>query len=122
MSEKVPKLVRWKVQDADGAWYWYESHGTVTPVESEPAPNPNWRDTLQKRPGPEPQCPVCGKPAGEHRDGLWCCPRCGGVMRLFPFAHEEWAEGWSSQCDACWSWGPVRRDKADAIEAGNRRA
>lgn len=33
-------------------------------------------------PNPEPLCPVCGKPAGEHRDGLWCCGHCGRGARM----------------------------------------
>jgi len=82
----------------------------------------NWRDTLQERPKPEPLCPICGKPASEHTDGLFCCPRCGGSMGLFEWKVAPLSGGWCSQCDDCWSWGPVRQDKADAIEAGNRRA
>ena len=69
------------------------------------------------KPTPDPPCPVCGKAASEHKDGLFCCPRCGGVMRTF-----EWACGWWSACDGCSTHGPTRHELADAIEAGNRRA
>jgi len=31
---------------------------------------------------PEPPCPVCGKPASEHRGGLFCCAHCGGEARM----------------------------------------
>ena len=71
----------------------------------------------EPEPTPAPLCPVCGKPASEHQDGLLCCARCGGVMRTF-----EWACGWWSTCSTCSTHGPTRHELADAIEAGNRRA
>ena len=68
-------------------------------------------------PAPESLCPVCDKPASEHEDGLFCCPRCGGAMRVF-----KWAQGWWSACDTCCTHGPTRHELAEAIKAGNRRA
>jgi len=45
-------------------------HVTLTPVEPE------------TEPATEPVCPVCGAPASEHRDGLFCCPLCKGEAEL----------------------------------------
>jgi len=141
--DDAPEFAGWRGQNLNGAWYWYHSRpeqGAFSCYETTPlvrwkpgmygwncyalcgTPNPNWRDTLQQRPEPEPPCPVCGKPQSEHRDGLFCCPHCGGSMGLFEWDVAPLSGGWCSQCDDCWSWGPVRKDKADAIEAGNRRA
>jgi len=132
--DDAPAWAHTLAQEGSGRWYWYESwqptpsdrgwywNGLRNLGAGPGNPNPNWRDTLQERPKPEPVCPVCGKPAGEHRDELFCCPRCGGSMGLFEWKVAPLSGGWCSQCEDCWSWGPVRKEKADAIEAGNRRA
>ena len=31
---------------------------------------------------PDPLCPECGRPASEHRNGLFCCPHCGGEVEI----------------------------------------
>lgn len=33
-------------------------------------------------------CNVCHKPESEHKDGLFCCPFCGGEAELF--MQEDW--------------------------------
>jgi len=69
---------------------------------------------------PEPLCPVCGKPAGEHRDGLFCCGHCKGEAMLWApvTAHM----GWTAHCNNC----KIRTMEHDSAEnaraAWNRRA
>ena len=102
--DDAPEYAEWRGQNLNGAWYWYHSrpeqsafscYETTPLVRWKPGMygwshyalcgthNPNWRDTLQQRPKPEPLCPVCGKPQSEHRDGLFCCPFCAGEWRRY---------------------------------------
>ena len=99
--DDAPYWAQWLAQDASGMFRWYvdrpvpdlwgsggawdaqgATSNTCRSITRRP-PNPNWRDTLQQRPAPEPLCPVCGKPASEHRDGLFCCGHCGREVHMY---------------------------------------
>ena len=76
-----------------------------------------------RAPTPDPLCSVCGKPASEHRDGLFCCPFCGGTTGLeFVYTTTSCVHLYRAECQVCvWKMGRYV-PRADAIEAGNRRA
>jgi len=69
---------------------------------------------------PEPLCPVCGKPAGEHRDGLFCCGHCEGEAMLWApvTAHM----GWTAHCNNCKIRTTEHGSAEGARAAWNRRA
>jgi len=70
---------------------------------------------------PEPPCPVCGKPASEHRDGLFCCGHCGGEA-WFDKAKICGCPGWKAECRHCAIKTRVFANKTDAEADWNRRA
>ncbi len=74
----------------------------------------------EPHPTPDPLCPVCGKPAGEHRDGLFCCGHCGGEVMLWApvTAHM----GWNAHCNRCKTRTTEHDSADDARAAWNRRA
>lgn len=95
--DDAPDWANWVAQNAGGCWYWKEycphivgNNWMPTRGRNEHAlcgtKNPNWKDTLQHRseprPEPDPLCPVCGKPASEHLERLFCCAHCGSVAPL----------------------------------------
>jgi len=70
-------------------------------------------------PKPEPLCPVCGKPAAEHRDGLFCCGHCGREVRLIESGGLHQARCQGAICGIASLW---YRHSENARAAWNRRA
>ena len=69
---------------------------------------------------PEPPCPVCGKPASERKDGLFCCPHCGGEAAFGWRSANPW-EHYVAECTNCHvSMGRYRKD--GVVSDWNRRA
>lgn len=79
--DDAPDWARWLAQSKRGPWYWWEFEprdidnewavirGMYTFIR-DGTPNPNWRDTLQERPEPEPEFPCkCGGTAVHVLDG-----------------------------------------------------
>jgi len=130
--DDAPEWAEWIAQDSNGWWWAYKNNpaplggvfgGTIAPVKRlcVGIPNPNWRDTLQQRPEPEPLCPVCGKPASEHNDGLFCCGHCSGrVMmstnRLIDPTH------YVVKCLHCGATVPENTSRQGVKRVWNRRA
>ena len=80
------------------------------------------RDTLRARTEPEPLCPECGKPASEHRDGLFCCGHCGNEAG---FRHTENSFGQDRvwvRCSHCPAQTMALDTETEGTAAWNRRA
>ena len=83
------------VTDLPAPYLWEPSHTdyhiVMTPAEPEPEPTP------------EPLCPVCDKPASEHRDGLFCCGHCGAEAEYQYRKGERWRVSASirARCTGC---------------------
>lgn len=130
----APNWAWHRAQHKSGRWCWYEKYPTSGYVPGTDfwssagriqmsvldAPNPNWQDTLGQRPDPAPLCPICSKPASEHRDGLWCCGHCGGEAAL----GGKSANPWVRHVAACVDCGVAvgRHCKGDVTHDWNRRA
>jgi len=127
--DEAPEWVRGRGQNLNGAWYWYrylpeygldgwQAVGHHALIRRDRPDNPNWRNTLQQRPKPEPLCPVCGKPASEHRDGLWCCGHCGGEATYY----EAHPYGLYIRCTGCKIRTPAALSLEHIRPIWNRRA
>ena len=82
------------------AWTAQEYHVTLTPVE------------------PERLCSVCGEPASEHTDGLFCCPHCEHSL-IYMIDRED---GFRAFCGGCGEDSAYRRTKQKVISHWNQRS
>jgi len=134
--DDAPEWAQWRAQDENGAWYWYEMEPRNDGVhywgsaerhqyargKAAGTSIPNWRDTLQERPAPEPLCPVCRKPASEHPDGLFCCGHCKGSAKHKTKRAGRFAGYHRVFCTECGARTTLWSDGSLADAAWNRRA
>ena len=131
--DDLPDWADWRAQDYTGAWWVYENKpaqfdgifgvvsGKTKHLLSHMS-SPNWRDTLEQRPAPEPLCPVCGKPASEHPDGLFCCGHCKGRAKHKTKRAGKFAGYHRVFCTECGARTTLWSDGSLARAAWNRRA
>ena len=109
-------------------------HVTLTPIEPEPTPEPPCpvcgKPASEHKSGlfwgykghtKERPCSVCDRPASEHEDGLFCCPHCGASRDMLAVLSMPTPLVWCKDCGARTETTPPTT-VASAIEAWNRRA